>query len=335
MVLYLLNIMEAAAFGLLAYDACKGRTKHVSAQTCLALMISLMLSFGNLSKHWELKMQKLSIIISGSIAAGIATYKVAKGYDAEGEDDVPIPGLSSKLRKASVYIGTAVCGTLALLVAKKFSVLELLRFMARDRQAIVCTYQNFLHAFALLPQLTLCRKQGFVAPTAVRFLLILGVKHLYEFFSDSYVSYRHLLKGKLKLNELSFMSGDFIAALVLIDFLYLIAINKSKLLLCKGESELQLDDEEGISVSCLPTSSQESVMKVMAGKLTKMWNDETQRKQILALSGMFFLAVAGVAMEIVNIYAMFGAGAIFAGIRWTKVAQPCLPVHEKEDKCCV
>ena len=56
----------------------------------------------------------------------------------------------------------------------------------RSTRSQVCTFQNFLHALALLPQLVLCRRQRFVSAAALRFLVFLGTKHLYEFVTATW-----------------------------------------------------------------------------------------------------------------------------------------------------
>ncbi|OLQ15453.1 hypothetical protein AK812_SmicGene344 [Symbiodinium microadriaticum] len=221
--MFLITYMECFYFGTLAYDASQGRAKNISTQTMVALTASLALSTLNLPK-----------VFVGCLLGSLASWQVAKDSQADGEDDLRVPGVPQKASKAVVYVGAVVMGILSLLISCRFSPTELQNFIAADFQSPVCTFQNFLHAFALLPQLVLCRRQGFVSPAGVRFLFLLGTKHLYEFISDAYVSYKHYLRGRLSFHEFSFMFGDFVAAVILLDFLYLVLVDERSVQLLLG-----------------------------------------------------------------------------------------------------
>ncbi|CAE7697220.1 unnamed protein product, partial [Symbiodinium pilosum] len=242
--MFLITYMEGLSFGMLAYDASQGRAKHISTQTIVALTISLALSALNLPRAWASKVHKLIVVFVGCCLGSAACWQVAKDSQADGEDDLRVPGVPQRHSKAVIYVGAVVMGVLSLLISCRFSPAELGNFVSHDIQSPVCTFQNFLHAFALLPQLVLCRRQGFVSPTGVRFLFLLGSKHLYEFFSDSYVSYKHYVRGHLSFHEFSFMFGDFVAAVILLDFLYLVLVDERSMQLLMGCKEMELRDEE-------------------------------------------------------------------------------------------
>merc|ERR1712232_219898 len=93
---------------------------------------------------------------------------------------------------------------------------------------ILCTFQNFLHGTALLPQLFLTRQRCFLARAEARFLLILGVKHIAELGLDVWVSIDDFMADRLDRHDVSFLSGDLFAAVILLDFLYLIVIQARK-----------------------------------------------------------------------------------------------------------
>merc|ERR1712196_70246 len=116
----------------------------------------------------------------------------------------------------------ACCASFA---ACHFSPFEVIEFLRGWPTGALCTFQNFLHGVALLPQLVLSRGRGFIAPAAARFLLIIGVKHIVELAADLVVSYGIWKQGKMSLHEASFISGDLFAAVILADFLYLVAVS--------------------------------------------------------------------------------------------------------------
>ena len=47
----------------------------------------------------------------------------------------------------------------------------------------------------------------------------------------------------MHLHEFSFMSGDLVAAVILLDFLYLVLADERTLLLLLGVKEMELDEE--------------------------------------------------------------------------------------------
>eukprot|EP00441_Pelagodinium_beii_P031637 CAMPEP_0197642794 /NCGR_PEP_ID=MMETSP1338-20131121/16345_1 /TAXON_ID=43686 ORGANISM="Pelagodinium beii, Strain RCC1491" /NCGR_SAMPLE_ID=MMETSP1338 /ASSEMBLY_ACC=CAM_ASM_000754 /LENGTH=329 /DNA_ID=CAMNT_0043215967 /DNA_START=97 /DNA_END=1086 /DNA_ORIENTATION=+ len=329
--MYLINLMETLAFTMIAYDAKKKRTHQISAQTMVGLTVSLALTIFNMPSKFEAKVFKACLITVGTVFGCVASKEVAKTTQVKGEDDLGIPGLPEWTGKAMIYMATLVAGCIALLVACKGSIFDTVGFVISDIQSTTCTFQNFLHAFALVPQLLVCRRQGFVSPAAVRFLFLIGVKHLYEFTSDAWISYKHYLVGKLELHEFSFMSGDFVAAIILLDFLYMVAVDQKNYLLCTGELELELagDEEAGT-----PEKRSERVPANVFAQLQSMWSNEKQRKQLVFFAAVVTLAALGVAFELINVWVMAGAGLLYVGGR--KVfSVPLLPVSEKVEKCVV
>ncbi|CAJ1395760.1 unnamed protein product [Effrenium voratum] len=321
--MFLINYMEAMAFSMLAYDASKGRAKHVSLQSCVALTLALALSAMNLPRANSRKIYKLAIVFVGCCFGTLASWRVAKDTQANNEDDLNLPGLSSRGCKAVIYVAAVVMGFLSLMVACRFSLSDMWSFMKNDNQSTVCTFQNFLHAFALLPQLVLCRRQGFVAPAAVRFLCLLGTKHLYEFVSDAYVSYQHYLRGRLHLHEFSFMSGDFVAALILLDFLYLVLVDERTLLLLLGCKEMELHDEEAA------TDDQPSRWQKFLQCIRPYLESSKQRQKIFSCAGAGLMLLVGTYSGLLNVYASLGAAALFGALRLAQMYQDSLGKAEK------
>lgn len=227
------KLVEIGAYVLLFRDAQTGKVAGVSPQTCVALAVSASLSIFNLPTHRMWEQFFLVLLVAGM--GWSCSYKVAKRSDANNEDDIiledrrwPMPVWA---RRSVAYWSAAVMSAVAILVACKFSIFEVVRWSHELPTGILCTFQNFLHGTALLHQLFLSRRRSMVAPAAARFLLILGVKHMVELFVDLAVSYSHFLKGTLELHEASFMSGDIFAAAVLLDYLYIFATSRSKMVL--------------------------------------------------------------------------------------------------------
>jgi len=319
---YLVNYAaEGVAFAIMANDAKNKRAQQISTQTMVGLTISLILTLFNMPRKFEMQVLKASTSLVGTVFGFVACKEVARTTQVlKGEDDFTFPGLPDRTRKAMIYVATVISGCIALFIACKGSVVDTFTFITTDMQSTMCTFQNFLNAFSLVPQLLVCRRQGFVSPTAVRFLCIIGVKHLYEFFSDAWVSYKHYEKGKLALHELSFMLGDFIAAIVLLDFLFLLLMEAKKVSICTGEMELQLTDEEAGSRE----QSEEKDPECMS---------EQERKKLVVCAAMVSLALAGVALQLINVWAVAGAGLLFAAGRKVFSA-PLLPTA-KVEKCVV
>merc|ERR1719401_2633816 len=113
----------------------------------------------------------------------------------------------------SLVTGFAVC---------KLNLAMFLNWVGEYPEDLLCTYQNFLHGTAMLPQLVVFRQRGFVAPAAARFLVLTGIKHIMEFASDLAVTFFLWSNGKLKFYEVSYIFADVFAALMLLDFLYLV-----------------------------------------------------------------------------------------------------------------
>lgn len=327
--MFLINYMETMAFAMLAYDAYKGRTKHISLQTCLALTLSLVLGAFNLPRAWYRKIHKLILVFAGCCFGSLACWGVSKDTEAEGEDNLTIPGVPPRASQAVIYVSALIMGLLSLLVACRFSPSETYNFMFADVQSSVCTFQNFLHAFALLPQLVLCRRKHFVSPAALRFLVLLGTKHLYEFITDAYVSYQHYQRGKLHLHEFSFMSGDFVAALILLDFLYLVLADEGTLLLLLGCKEMELQDEEA---GCEPEATRwQCILK----KLQPFLESSKKRHDVVMLCASGIVVVLlGVQLGLLNIYACLAAALLFGAFCGFQLYQEFkLPL--KGQKCCV
>ena len=323
--------METMAFAMLAYDAFKGRTKHMSLQSCIALTLSLILGGFNLPRAWGRKVHKLILVVVSFGFGSLACYGVSKDSEADGEDTLNVPGLPARASHGVIYVSALIMGLLSLFVACRFSFNETYDFMVTDIQSSVCTFQNFLHAFALLPQLALCRRKHFVSPAALRFLVLLGTKHLYEFITDAYVSYLHYQKGKLQWHEFSFMSGDLVAALILLDFLYLVLADEGTLLLLLGCKEMELQDEEaGTDMEAEPTKWQWALHQ-----LQPFLESSQKRHQVVMLCATSVaVVVVGVQVGLLNVYACLGAALLYGGFRGMQFYQE-FKMPLKGQKCCL
>jgi len=318
--MYLINAIEGVAFAVMAYDAKNKKAQQISTRTMVGLAVSLPLTFLNMGSTFALKAYKGSIVLIGLVFSIVACKEVARTTQVQGEDDVTVPGLPEWTGKYTIHVATLISGCIALLVAGEGSVVDAFTFAVTDVQSSSCTFQNFLHAYALIPQLLVCRRQGFVSGATARFLFLIGVKHLYEFSEDAWISYRNFSVGKFNWHrEFSFMSGNFIAAIILLDFLYLVLMDKKKYLLCTGELEIELPDEEA-------GSPREEITEL------PRWSEE-DRKQLICCTAMISLGLAGVALELINIWAMAGAGLLFAAGR--KFLSAPLLLAGKVEKCVV
>lgn len=245
MVLTLPQAAEVAAYLLLMRDAHAHHVSGVSAQTCIGLSVSASLNVLNLpvsrgARWWRTLLASLVVASVGLCCS----YMVAKASDAGGEDDIILDGgrLPRWARRSVAYWAAAAMSAVAVLASCGFSASEVLTWTRHLPAGPMCTFQNFLHGTALLHQLMLSRRQGWVAPAAARFLLILGLKHLIEFGLDLSVTWRNFKDGTLELHELSFMSGDLFAAVVLLDYLYLFVAFRSKMIpVCLSSSGFELE----------------------------------------------------------------------------------------------
>jgi len=338
--MYAIYFVETGALALLCRDAVKGYAKSVSTQMVVGLTLSIMATMLNLPARQH-RTTKICVIIAGSIVGTICSAAVFKTSEIKGEDNIIIGRLQGRISKLVPYFATFVMGLVALFVACHFSITEMVSFMQKDVKATSCTFQNYLHAFALLPQLVLCRRQGFVCPATVKFLFLIGMKHIYEFTTDAYVSWVHYQKGRLDLHEFSFMSGDFLAAIILLDFLYLVVTSDHKLRLIAGESELNLiEDVEG-GVLCKETSVSQKPAKITSS--ISLWQRTVDSvgalglakvnwRKLVGFSFAVFAAISGIAFGIIKVYPVIFASVGYLG--WRRMACPevALPMHSKQQK---
>lgn len=216
-----------AAFAMLIRDARAGEVSGVSSQTLCALSSGMSLRVINLVSHrGPLFFAMDASLWFVTISTGFfCSYMVAKATDAGNEDEI-FQTLSRRSSISSVYVMAACMTLVAMLVACHCSVTEAVGYVRELPTALTCTFENFLHGTALLPQLILSWRRGFVAPAALKLLLILGVKHIVELADDLSVSYQNFWAGTLNIHEASFLSGDLFAAAVLLDFLYLFVTSR-------------------------------------------------------------------------------------------------------------
>lgn len=225
--MYFKNVLELVAFVLLLNDAYKGKTKLVSTQMVSALTIGIFISVLNFPKSRVRRITKFTLVSLTACAAVASTWKIARSNEVKG-DDILLPRFPKWMNRASVYLATCLLGLLSLFAVCDFQMSRLVTFLGKEHQIIVSTFENYLHALGLLPQLVMCRRQGFVCPAAARFLFIIGLKYIYEFGADAWVSWARHSKGKFRFHEISFMTGDLLAAVILMDFLYLVVKQRKK-----------------------------------------------------------------------------------------------------------
>eukprot|EP00930_Biecheleria_cincta_P055542 TRINITY_DN4185_c0_g2_i1.p1 TRINITY_DN4185_c0_g2~~TRINITY_DN4185_c0_g2_i1.p1 ORF type:complete len:309 (-),score=48.08 TRINITY_DN4185_c0_g2_i1:124-1050(-) len=303
----------------------------------VGLTLSIVLAVFNLPAHRN-RTTKICVIITGSIVGTLCSWLVFKKSEAEGSDDLIIGRIQGRMSKLVPYAATLLMGLLSLFTACHFSVAGTVAFMQKDIQAVCCTFQNYLHAFALLPQLVLCRRQGFVSPAAVKFLFLIGTKHIYEFTSDAYVSWKHYQRGRLSLHEFSFMSGDFVAAVILLDFLYLIATSDHGFRLIGKDTELELFDAEAQESTDNTTTQKPSKMasKSIQGQLTDFLEafdgDSANLRKLLICTLALSIATVGSVLGLISIYPTILAGFAFLGWRRLAKAELPLPMSEKKEK---
>eukprot|EP00930_Biecheleria_cincta_P059023 TRINITY_DN44790_c0_g1_i1.p1 TRINITY_DN44790_c0_g1~~TRINITY_DN44790_c0_g1_i1.p1 ORF type:complete len:182 (-),score=33.15 TRINITY_DN44790_c0_g1_i1:160-657(-) len=162
------------------------------------------------------------------------------------------------------------------------------------------------------------------------------MKHIYEFTTDAYVSLVHYQKGRLELHEFSFMSGDFLAAVILLDFLYLVVTSDRKLRLISGESELSLvEDAEAQVQSKESDASQNLGSSVRQGAVdfvAALGLTNIHWRELLHFSFAVSAAISGILFGIIKVYPAIFAGAAY--LLWRRVARPemVLPMHEKQQK---
>eukprot|EP00928_Gymnodinium_smaydae_P061624 TRINITY_DN45665_c0_g1_i1.p1 TRINITY_DN45665_c0_g1~~TRINITY_DN45665_c0_g1_i1.p1 ORF type:complete len:349 (+),score=84.17 TRINITY_DN45665_c0_g1_i1:76-1122(+) len=308
---YMTEIMEALALLILAYDVLKRKPEHVSVQTCLALTISHLIGATNLPDSWSQTYAKMAILTVGVTSGCIATYRLAKHGGIEGEDDLPIPGLTSNMRKAIVYLVPMVCGLFVMLCMAQFSLHKFLNFRVA---VFYVSTQNFINAVGLMPQVMLSRQRGSVAPAAVRLFFLQGVKEIIEFTLDSQAVYTGYKEGTIVPHDLCFLFSDFIAALVLLDFLYLVISDKSKTALLTGQKELELLDAmefgEVDIMDCVP------IVKAVMPTVQAVAKCQTTHGQFVLCGVAFIITIAGFFSDVLSIFSVALAFACIPAMIW-------------------
>lgn len=335
--MYALLHVETVALALLFRDALKGRTKGISTQMVVGLTLCIMLSIFNLPRHHGRRVEKIGAIVVGSLVGTICSVAISKTSEANGDDDFIIGRIRGRMSKLVPYFAAAWLGLLSLLAACHFSVAEMVHILENEIQVTECTFQNYLHAFVLLPQLVLCRRQGSVSPAAVKFLFLIGVKHIFEFTSDAYVSWKRYERGRSSLREFSFMSGDFVAAVILLDFFHLVATSEHGFRLVATDTELDLADDIEGQESTDSTAMQEpskmmssSIQGRLAEFLEAFDGDSANLRKLLICTLVFSAATVGSVLGVISIYPM-----IFAGLGlmvWRFIGNPEVPPPMQEKK---
>eukprot|EP00930_Biecheleria_cincta_P041803 TRINITY_DN28710_c0_g1_i1.p1 TRINITY_DN28710_c0_g1~~TRINITY_DN28710_c0_g1_i1.p1 ORF type:complete len:386 (+),score=44.47 TRINITY_DN28710_c0_g1_i1:66-1160(+) len=341
--MFFTNFVELVSFSIIFHDAHKRKARLISAQTVAGLSLAASLTLLNLPrKNHVTRDVKIFLTILTTFAGFAATWKVAQTSGVSGEDDVDVRPLPRWMSKLIIYVLSIVFGLVSLLVACDFDLPTFLRFLSSEDA--VCTLQNYLHAFALIPQLQLCRRQGFVCPTAGRFLFIIGINRIYEFVSDASVSYMHYVHGKFHLREISFMTGDFVAAVILLEFLYLAMKQRSLRVLFASESESLfettkcqvydartiLKDAELLSLTPVlmgpaATVSSEMVMtqrsfpesvSELVSRLADFYARNSQAVAVFASVASMVLFVTGIALGAIDGRSLAFAGIIVGVVRY-------------------
>jgi len=226
----ILKLAKSGAYALLFRDAQLRRVQGVSWKSIATLAACLSLNVFNLDKwHGWLPLKEWALLTCCAWAATSAVYERTnvRGNqdDIVGTKRVKLPLLARHMVPLCLAV---VMAAVASLVACQFSVMNFIMWVRKDYRGLLCTFQNFLHGTALLPQLTVSRDDQYVAPAAAKFLLILGVLHIYELISDVAVSWIHYRQHRLDFHEISFLLGDLFAAVILLDFLYLVLSSKAR-----------------------------------------------------------------------------------------------------------
>lgn len=219
------KVVEFVPFLLLWRDAKRFQVNGVSAQTCAALTVSVAISSWNMPANRTDAVINLVMTAMTSCIGLCCTRAVAKASDVVSEADLIPRSVPRWVQWIVVYMAAVVLALVASFVACHASVAELANWIWTFPVGILCTFQNFLHGTALLPQLLISRQRGYVAPAAARFLFIIAIKHIIEFFADLGDTYILWQAGRLNLHEASYMSADFFAAVMLLDFMYLYAVS--------------------------------------------------------------------------------------------------------------
>mmetsp|Transcript_42849 Transcript_42849/g.100475 ORF Transcript_42849/g.100475 Transcript_42849/m.100475 type:complete len:249 (-) Transcript_42849:80-826(-) len=225
----ILKLAKSAAYVVLFRDARLGRVQGVSWKSIAALAASATLGIGNLETWYGwIPLKEWALANLCAWAAAVAVYQRTNVRGLQ--DDILGRGwrLPSLLRGLLPSILAMLMALVVSFMACKFSMLNLANWMWEDARGFLCTFQNFMHGTALLPQLMVSRDDQFVAPAAAKFLLVTGILHIYELVSDLAVSWIHYEEDRLDFHEISFLSGDLFAAVILMDFLYLVATSKSR-----------------------------------------------------------------------------------------------------------
>eukprot|EP00403_Amphidinium_massartii_P008183 CAMPEP_0178423920 /NCGR_PEP_ID=MMETSP0689_2-20121128/27937_1 /TAXON_ID=160604 /ORGANISM="Amphidinium massartii, Strain CS-259" /LENGTH=242 /DNA_ID=CAMNT_0020045529 /DNA_START=87 /DNA_END=812 /DNA_ORIENTATION=+ len=224
------KLAKSLAYVLLFRDAHLKRVQGVSWRTIAMLALSLTLNFFNLDK-WH-GMLPIKEWVLTNLCAWVAAVSVFQRTNVRGLQDcilgtrrLRLPMLMRHLLPMALALAMAA---VASIIACKFDVVNFVDWVTKDARGLLCTFQNFLHGTALLPQLMVSRDEQYVAPAAAKFLLIMGIVHVYEFVCDVGVSWIHYKQERLDFHELSFLLGDMFAAIILLDFLYLVLTSKAR-----------------------------------------------------------------------------------------------------------
>mmetsp|Transcript_71725 Transcript_71725/g.134144 ORF Transcript_71725/g.134144 Transcript_71725/m.134144 type:complete len:254 (-) Transcript_71725:140-901(-) len=225
-----LKLAKTLAFVLLVHDARQSRVQGVSWKTVAFLALSSTLSFFNMESWYgwiPFKEWALTNLCGWAAAVSVYQKTNVRGMqdDILGAKGAKLPGW---MRHAMPILMASAMSVVMSLLACGLSLPSLWSWVQQDSRGLLCTFQNFLHGTALLPQLMVSRYDHYVAPAAAKFLLFIGLLHIYEFMSDMGVSWMHYTENRLDFNEVSFLSGDLFAAAILMDFLYLVLTSKSQ-----------------------------------------------------------------------------------------------------------
>jgi hypothetical protein len=121
------------------------------------------------------------------------------------------------LHWAVIYLVTALLAFLAILMQVKFSFAALRAVASRDPTTCFAVVINFMRGVALLPQLHLSRRIGYVAPGAAVWIAMKGAVDLVELVADG-----------ISFTEICYFLGDITTFLLVSDYLWLFVKSRAR-----------------------------------------------------------------------------------------------------------
>eukprot|EP00933_Yihiella_yeosuensis_P007133 TRINITY_DN112046_c0_g1_i1.p1 TRINITY_DN112046_c0_g1~~TRINITY_DN112046_c0_g1_i1.p1 ORF type:complete len:252 (-),score=29.10 TRINITY_DN112046_c0_g1_i1:67-822(-) len=225
----LYHAMEAAAFILLCLDLDGQASLSISLQTCSGLSIAAMLlivikvywvvwDYARCGQcaDWSWWLESVAVVLLTGIA-WCSTWRIAKVKAKSERNQSQSLSIFVLLQRGWIYAAAVALAFLTSFAVCFFSFGEWIAW-AKDRPTqLMATFINFLQCTSLLPQLIMSHADGFVAPGLLKFLMLVGTKHILELLVDLW----EVRRGLFVSHPASFLVGDIAAAAVLLDLLYI------------------------------------------------------------------------------------------------------------------